>query len=61
MFSEFYITCIGDVVLVLCTTSFMFANTVVDSCSTCIRQGIFSLMSRLNASTNVIVQMSFNS
>ena len=34
----------------------MFANAVVDSCSTCIRKIIFSLMSRLNTSINVIVQ-----
>ena len=34
----------------------MFANALVDSCSTCIRKSMFSLMSRLNTSTNVIVQ-----
>ena len=39
-----------------CSASFMFANAVVDSCSTCIRKSIFSLMSLLNMSTNVIVQ-----
>ena len=44
-----------------CSVSFMFANAVVDSCSTCIRKSIFSLMSRLNASTNVIVQSTLNS
>ena len=40
------------------SASFMFANAVVDSCSTCIRKSIFSLMSRLNTSTNIIVQSS---
>ena len=37
-----------------CSASFMFANAVVDSncCSTCIRKNMFSLMSRLNTSTN---------
>ena len=49
--SEFYIICI----YAICSASFMFANAVVDSCSTCIRKSIFSLMSRLDTSTNVIV------
>ena len=44
-----------------CSASFMFANALVDSCSTCIRKCIFSLMSRLNTSTNVIVQSTLNS
>ena len=44
-----------------CSASLMFANAVVDSCSTCIRKIIFSLMSRLNTSTNVIVQSTLNS
>ena len=44
-----------------CSAGFMYANAVIHSCSTCTRQGIFSLMSRLNASTNVIVQSTFNS
>ena len=39
----------------------MFANAVVDSCYTCIRKCIFSLMSRLNTSTNVIVQSTLKS
>ena len=39
-----------------CSASSMFANAVVDSCSTCIMKSIFSLMSRLNKSSNVIVQ-----
>ena len=39
-----------------CSASSMFANAVVDSCSTCIRKSIFSLMMRLNTSINVIVQ-----
>ena len=37
------------------SASFMFANAVVDSCSTCIRKRIFSLMIRLNSSTNVVL------
>ena len=44
-----------------CSASFMFANAVFDSCSTCIRKSIFSLMSRLNTSTNIIVQSTLNS
>ena len=44
-----------------CSASFMFANALVDSCSMCIRKSIFSLMSRLNTSTNVIVQSTLNS
>ena len=36
------------------SASFMFANAV-DSCSTCIRKRIFSLMIRLNSSTNVVL------
>ena len=43
-----------------CSASFMFANAVVDSCSTCIRKRIFSLMSRLNTSTNIIVLSTIN-
>ena len=39
----------------------MFANAVVDSCSTCIRKSIFSLMMRLNTSINVIVQSTVKS
>ena len=39
-----------------CSASSMFANAVVDSCSTWIRKSMFSLMSRLNTSINVIVQ-----
>ena len=39
----------------------MFANAVVDSCSTCIRKSIFSLMMRLNTSINVIVQSTLKS
>ena len=31
-------------------------HAVVDSCSTCIRKSIFSLMMRLNTSINVIMQ-----
>ena len=42
-----------------CSASFMFANAVVDSYSTCIRKSIFSLMSRLKTSTNVCVCVSF--
>ena len=38
----------------------MFANAVVDSCSTCIRKSVFSLMSRLNTSINVIVPSTLN-
>ena len=44
-----------------CSAGSMFANAVVDSCSTCIGKSIFSLMSRLNTSTNVIVQSTLNS
>ena len=44
-----------------CSASFMLANAVVDSCSTCIRKSSFSVMSRLNMSTNVIVQSTLNS
>ena len=45
-----------------CSASFMFANAVVDNCSTCIRKSIFSLMSMLNTSTNIIiVQSTINS
>ena len=44
-----------------CSASSMFANAVVDSCSTCIRKSIFSLMSRLNTSINVIVKSTLNS
>ena len=43
------------------SASFMFANAVVDICSTCIRQITLSLMSRLNTSTNEIVQSTLNS
>ena len=39
----------------------MFVYAVVDSCSTCIRKSIFSLMSRLNTSTNISVQSTLNS
>ena len=39
----------------------MFAKAAVDSSSKCIGKSIFSLMSRLNTSTNVIVQSTFNS
>ena len=38
------------------SASFIFPNALVESCSTCIRKSIFSLMSRLNTSTNIIVQ-----
>ena len=44
-----------------CSASSMFANAVVDSCSSCIRNSIFSLMSRLDPSTNVNVQSTLNS
>ena len=44
-----------------CSASSMFANAVVDSCSTCIRKIIFSLMMRLNTSINVIVQSTLKS
>ena len=44
-----------------CSASCMFANVVVDSCSSCIRKSIFSLMCQLNTSTNVIVQSTLNS
>ena len=44
-----------------CSASDMFANAVVDSCSTCIRKSIFSLMMRLNTSINVIVQSTLKS
>ena len=44
-----------------CSSSFMFANAVVDSCSTCIMKSIFSLMNRLNTFTNAIVQSTLNS
>ena len=44
-----------------CSASFMFANAVVHGCSTCIRKSMFSLMRRLNTSTNVIVQSTLNS
>ena len=44
-----------------CSASSMFANAVVDSCSTCIRKSIFSLMLRLNTSINVIVQSTLKS
>ena len=44
-----------------CSASSMFVNAVVDSCSMCIRKIIFSLMSRLNTPTNVIVQCALNS
>ena len=40
-----------------CSASFMFANVVVDSCSTCIMKSIFSLMSRLNTSTNIMCRV----
>ena len=39
----------------------MFANAVVDSCFTCIRKSIFSLMMWLNTSINVIVQSTLKS
>ena len=52
--SEFYIFCMR------CSAGFMFGNAVVDSCSTCIRKSMFSLMSRFNMSTNVIVQSTLN-
>ena len=44
-----------------CSASSMFANAVVGSCSTCIRKSMFSLMSRLNTSINVIVQSTLKS
>ena len=44
-----------------CSASSMFANAVVDNCSTCIRKSIFSLMMRLNTSINVIVQSTLKS
>ena len=44
-----------------CSATFMFANAVVDSCSTCISKSLLSLMSRLNTSTNVIVRSTLNS
>ena len=52
---------ICDVVLVLCLPIRHVANYVVDSCSKCIRKSILSFMSRLNTSTNVIVQSTINS
>ena len=48
-------------IIMRCSVSFMFVNAAVDSCSTCIREMIFSLMSRVNASTNAIVRRSLNS
>ena len=41
----------------------MFANAVVDSCFACIIKIMFSLMCRLNTSTNIIiiVQSTLNS
>ena len=44
-----------------CSASSMFANAVIDSCSTCIRKSIYNLMNRLNTSTNEIVQSTLNS
>ena len=44
-----------------CSAISMFVNAVVDSCSTCIRKSIFSLMMRLNTSINVIVQSTLKS
>ena len=44
-----------------CSASVRFANAVVDSSCTCIRKSIFSLMSRLDTSTNVIAQSTLNS
>ena len=44
-----------------CSASSMFANAVVDSCSTCIGKSIFSLMMRLNTSINEIVQSTLKS
>ena len=39
-----------------CSACSMFVNAAVDSLSTCIRKSIFISVSRLNMSTNVIVQ-----
>ena len=44
-----------------CSGSFMFANAVVDNCTTRVRKCIFSLLGRLTTSTNVIVQSALNS
>ena len=44
-----------------CSASFMFANAVVDNCTTRVRKCIFSLLGRLTTSTNVIVQSALNS
>ena len=44
-----------------CSASFLFANAVVDNCTTRVRKYIFSLLGRLTTSTNVIVQSALNS
>ena len=44
-----------------CSASFMFATAVVDSCKIQIRKCIYSLMTRLSTSTNLIVQCTLNS
>ena len=42
------------------SASFMFANAVVDNCTTRVRKCMFGLLGRLTTSTNVIVQSSLN-
>ena len=44
-----------------CSVSFMFANAVVDNCTTRVRKCILSLLGRVTTSTNVIVQSALNS
>ena len=45
----------------MCSASFMFANLVVDNCTTRVRQCMFSLLGRITTSTNVVVQSALNS
>ena len=44
-----------------CSARFMFAAAVVDSCKTRIRKSIYSLITMLSTSTNLIVQCTLNS
>ena len=44
-----------------CSASFLFANAVVDNCTTRVRKCMFSLLDRLTTSTNVIMQSALNS
>ena len=44
-----------------CSASFIFANAVVNNCTTRVGKFIFSLLGRLTKWTNVIVQCALNS